>query len=177
VSTRFPFGLFVKSLELPCPARPLVYPRIAPVALAPQAVRPGSDDAERSAAAPAGDEIVGLREYAPGDSPGRVHWRRSLRAQTWLVSERAGEAGGEIECRLDLPARAAASVVEERISRAASEVVAHLEAGLRVGLWTPFERYGADSGFAHRSRLLAHLARLDPRPPPATSPGAREATR
>ena len=167
VSTRFPFGLFVKSAELECESAALVYPRLEPVRPASHTAPTGHSADDRSRTSKAGEEVTGLREYAQGDPVGRVHWRRSLRAQRWLVGEREGDASAEIEVLLQVPAQAAPSVVEERVSRAASEIVAHLEADLCVGLRTPNERFPVASGFAHRTELLSFLARFDPRARPA----------
>lgn len=79
VTTRFPFGLFAKSLWLERPAVALVYPPLAP-APAPAV----HEDPRRSGPARRGrsltaTEIGGLREFALGDAPRRVHWPASLR--------------------------------------------------------------------------------------------------
>jgi uncharacterized protein (DUF58 family) len=161
VSTRFPFGLFVKSIELGCTSQALVYPHVSPLATKPAITSHlGESDAPCSGH-DANGSVVGLREYVRGDSARRVHWRRSLRAREWLVAERAAEETAEVEVCLTLPAHASQPVIEERIERAASEVVAHLDAGLRVGLRTPRSRYPADMGRAQRATLLGHLARLE----------------
>jgi uncharacterized protein (DUF58 family) len=174
VSTRFPFGLFVKSIELTCPSQALVYPHVSPLMTQPASSSGlGESDASGSGHDASGS-VIGLREYVRGDSARRVHWRRSLRAREWLVAERASEETAEVEVCLTLPPHASQPVIEERIERAASEVVAHLDAGLRVGLRTPRSRYPADMGRAQRATLLGHLARLE-LPTAATSspePGA-----
>jgi len=161
VSTRFPFGLFVKSLELESPSTSLVYPEIRPVPLSENGTT-GEEHDEHPGVARRGDDVAALREFVPGDALGRVHWRRSLRTGRLLVGEREGEASGEIEILLraadDLPRDA----IEERIVQAASEVVAHLEAGLRVGLRSPRIRIPPDAGAAHRRELLTFLARVTP---------------
>ena len=43
-------------------------------------------------------------------------------------------------------------------------MVAHLEAGFRVGLATDGERLAPAEGPRHRARLLAYLARVEPEP-------------
>jgi uncharacterized protein (DUF58 family) len=175
VSTRFPFGLFVKSAELECESSALVYPRLEAVSAEARYAESGQDAEERACSSKTGEQVTGLREYAPGDSIGRVHWRRSLRAHRWLIGEREGESAAEIEVLLQVPPQAASSVVEERVSQAASEIVAHLEAGLSVGLRTPNERFAVSSGFAHRTELLSYLARFDPRSAPPASAFRRRA--
>jgi len=159
VSTRFPFGLFVKSLELETQSSALVYPEIRPVPVSENRAT-SEEHHDHSGTARRGDDVAGLREFVPGDAPSRVHWRRSLRSGRLLVGEREGEASGEIEILLraadDLPQDA----IEERIVQAASEVVAHLEAGLRVGLRSPRIRIPPGAGATHRRELLMFLARV-----------------
>jgi uncharacterized protein (DUF58 family) len=50
------------------------------------------------------------------------------------------------------------------VRQAASEVVAHLEAGFRVGLASDGERLAPAEGPGHRARLLSFLARVAPEP-------------
>ena len=167
VSTRFPFGLFVKSTEIDCPADGLVYPRIERPGTIPPWTEGGRDEGARPSPSRAGEQIVGLRELAAGDTPGRIHWPRSLRAQQWLVGEREADTTSEIEVRLSLRPGDPERRIEDRISRAAGEIVSHFEGGLRVGLRTPFQRFAPAAGRRHRHTLLSHLARLDV---PQTSP-------
>ncbi len=161
VSTRFPFGLFVKSTEIDCPAAGLVYPWIERPGTIPPWTAGGRDEGAMPRLSRAGEQIVGLRELATGDAPGRIHWPRSLRAQQWLVGEREDETASEVEVRLRLRPGDSESRIEERISRAAGEIVRHFERGLRVGLRTPLEQFAAGAGSRHRRALLSHLARLD----------------
>ena len=52
---------------------------------------------------------------------------------------------------------------EERVRWAASEVVAHLDAGYRVGLRTDHDHIAPDTSARHRARLLGFLALVEPR--------------
>lgn len=169
VSTRFPFGLFVKSAELEVAASALVYPAIVPTQLTQEQAASGQEDADPRGRIARGDDIAGLREFTPGDSLGRVHWKRSLRSGRLLVGEREGEAAGEIEILLRLAHETSTEAIEHAVSHAASEVVAHLDAGLRVGLRSPTTRFVPASGFAHRTDLLSYLARVEPETPAVDS--------
>ncbi len=161
VSTRFPFGLFVKSVDLPLVDEALVYPPRRPVRVEIEAAAVRRESAEAAGRIARGDEVTGLREYAPGDGPGRVHWRRSLRAGRWLVGEREGEAAGEREIELRTTTAMSEAAFEEAVARAASEIQCHLEAGFRVGLRSANERFAPAASAAHRRALLGYLACVD----------------
>jgi uncharacterized protein (DUF58 family) len=163
ISTRFPFGLFVKSKWVDMPTSLLVYPGIDPVT----ATRSGGGQervGERERGLPGqGAEVSQLREYAPGDSARRIHWRSSLRRDELVVGEVEESDDAEIEVLLrtardgpDTPRRHEA--FEQRVRDAASEVVTHLEAGLRVALRTDRERIEPAAGPRQRARLLSFLA-------------------
>jgi uncharacterized protein (DUF58 family) len=170
VSTRFPFGLFLKSKTLDAPGEVLVYPRLerVPARPAPAATALG-DDARASGAGP-GSEVAGLRDFAPGDPLRRVHWRASLRRSQLVVRQPEDERSLVWEVRLRTAGAAGAEAFEESVSRAASEIVAGLDAGLCVGLHTDAERFAPEAGARQRARLLSFLALVEPR-----GAGAREA--
>lgn len=160
VSTRFPFGLFVKSLVLELPGDALVYPAL--IALARMQPESPSRSAahDRPGRSPAGDALASVREFVRGDSAARVQWRRSLRSGRLVVGEREGQTASEVEILLPLAPEIPAAAQEERISRATSEIVEHLAAGHRVGLRTRSARFTPGSGPAHRRELLAFLAEI-----------------
>jgi len=161
VSTRFPFALFVKSLELEAEAHVLVYPALEPLP-APARARPARDASPaRSGRAPSGDALAGVREFVAGDAAARIHWRRSVQHGRLVVGEREGESAGEIELLLQLAPELAVAVAEQRISRAATDLVAHLAAGHRVGLRSRGARFAPAAGTAHRRALLGFLARIE----------------
>src|SRR5690606_31146431 len=160
VTTRFPFGLFAKSMWIERPASAVVYPPLAPVpAPAARAAVPrtGEVRAGRSASP---SEVTGLREHARGDPPRRVHWPASWRRGQLLVRHAEGEVGAELEVRLATAGAAPGPAFEAAVAQAASQAEAGLRAGLRVGLRTDGARLRPDAGPAHRARLLGYLARV-----------------
>ncbi len=162
VSTRFPFGLFVKSRTIRALGEVLVYPQISPVDARPP-MNGDQGQAEATIHARSGaDDIAGLREWQPGDGLQRVHWKSSLRRDRLTVRTREDDQHAEIEVRLRTAGRVAPDVFERRVSWAASEIVAHLAAGRRVGLLTDREHLRAEAGRAQRTRLLSFLARVEP---------------
>ncbi len=162
VFTRFPFGLFSKSLTIPATARALVYPALDPVALPPDFG--GRREAGERVHGPhgRGSEVGGIREYAHGDPPRRIDWRASLRTRSLWVREVDSEHQAEVEVRLRTGAREPGDAFERDVRGSASEVAAFLERGLRVGLRTDHEALEAGAGAEQRARLLGFLARVQP---------------
>jgi uncharacterized protein (DUF58 family) len=162
VTTRFPFGLFAKSLWIERPAQALVYPALAPGA--PPAAR---EDLRRSGPArhgrsSAATEVSGLREFARGDAPRRVHWPASWRRGVLLVRDAEGETAGVSEVRLRTAGAVAGEAFERAVAEAACEAEAGLRAGLRVGLRTDGTALEPGEGPIHRARLLGVLALVAP---------------
>jgi len=157
VSTRYPFGLFSKAMLLERADEILVYPQVDPETVH---LQPNSDvhegDTPRHALG-AGHEVAGLREYATGDSHRRIHWRASLRRGELLVRDTESERNARVDVRL---ARASQDF-ERSVRRAASEVVAFLDAGMRVGLRDGPQEIEAGSGRRHRASLLSYLATVE----------------
>jgi len=162
VFTRFPFGLFSKSLTLSASQSALVYPALEP---APPLRNFGSprDSGDRpSAAAGNGADAVGLRGYAPGDPLRRIHWRASMRRGSLLVREVESEHEAEVEVRLRTRGPQPGERFERSVGWAASEIAALLDAGSRVTLRTDDDLIDAGSGARQRVRLLAYLALVEP---------------
>ena len=97
VSTRFPFSLFEKSVELAVPAVVIVYPRPLP---------PAARREDLPVAAPSGRPFVsgrvgafprGVREHLPADPVRDIHWKTTARTGRWMVKEREGEATPAID--------------------------------------------------------------------------------
>ncbi len=167
VSTRFPFGLFSKSLRLDAQEQTLVYPALERVPT-PRNDAPASSGGARPLPRDgAGDAADELRDFASGDPARRIHWRASSRARRLLVRRRVGDESAELEVLLHTAGSEPGLAFERRISRAASEVVAGLDAGRRVGLRAGAERIRAATGPRQRAHLLAFLARLAPARPGA----------
>ncbi len=161
ISTRYPFGLFSKSLELKKLAEALVYPGLE--AFVVRSSRRGKEEGRATVATPApGSEISGLRDFRAGDPLRRIHWRASLRRRSLVVRESEGEHRTEQEVRLRTLGVAPGDAVESAVRRAASEVVALLDAGACVVLCTDSHRFSAADGPVQRARLLSFLAQVLP---------------
>jgi uncharacterized protein (DUF58 family) len=167
VTTRFPFGLFSKSMRIEEPARGLVYPALDESVLRPPEGRRPRDGEDGSGGGGERPESAGLRDYAPGDPLRRVHWRASLRRGTLLVRELEEQEGAQHTVRLATAGMTPGEAFETAVRRAASAAVAHLDAGWRVGLATDSIRIAPQEGAAARRRILAFLARVAPDGGPA----------
>src|SRR5690606_22328151 len=162
VTTRFPFGLFAKSLWIEQPALAIVHPPLAPAAPPPVREDPRRLGPARRGRSPAATEVSGLREFARGDPPRRVHWPASLRRGQLLVRDVEGETAGTAEVRLRTAGVPAGEAFEAAVARAAAQAEAGLRAGLRVGLRTDSAVLEPDAGPVHRARLLGFLALVAP---------------
>ncbi len=167
VITRFPFGLFSKSLVLPVSETALVYPPVDPATVPPGFGEARRDGEALEARGGHGCDAAGLRDYEAGDSPRRVHWPASLRRRALVVREFESERGAEAEVRLRTRTAEPGEAFERSVRWAASEIVALLEAGRRVALRTDAEHLPADEGPRQRARLLAFLALVEPGEPRA----------
>jgi uncharacterized protein (DUF58 family) len=162
VFTRFPFGLFSKSLTIPARETALVFPELEAIGM-PQNFGGPRDAGERvSAPSGSGADAIGLRDYATGDSLRRIHWRASMRRRLLLVREVESECAAEVEVVLRTRAAKPGEPFERAVCWAASEVAALLDADTRVALRTDDELIAADEGARHRARLLSYLALVEP---------------
>jgi uncharacterized protein (DUF58 family) len=171
VSTRFPFGLFVKSRWLDDPCAAIVFPAIESVGALASVAAPRPTGDSQSGPDGQGADVSGLREFVTGDSARRIHWKSSLRRGELVVGEVDAADDAEIEVLLRTRGPSP-DQFEQRVVWAASEVVGHLERGLRVSLRTDTDRIEPGTGPVHRAHLLRFLAlvALDREPDAQPSP-------
>jgi uncharacterized protein (DUF58 family) len=163
VSTRFPFGLFSKALRIEAPASLQIYPAIDPIPAPPRREDPRRGGESRAREIAGQSPLAsGLRDYAPGDPRRRVDWRASLRRGSLLVRELESECEDEARVQLRTAGELPGEGFERRVRRAASEIVAHLQAGRRVALRTDEHAFAAGGDASHRARLLGFLAEVAP---------------
>ena len=162
VFTRFPFGLFSKSLILPTSQNALVYPALEPLRGMQDFGSPRDAGERVPAPSGSGADAIGLRDYAPGDPLRRIHWRASMRRRALLVREAEGEHDAEVEVRLRTRGVPGGERFERSVVWVASEIATLLDAGSRVALRTDEGLIDAGAGFRHRARLLTYLALVEP---------------
>ncbi len=109
-----PFGLFAVTLHYPEEVPLMVYP---PVVRLPALTLPPGQATGRSGLARPGMEATtdaaSVRDYLPGDSLRRVHWRSVARLGRWLVKEFDVEPSGDLWIVLDLDSSVQAGEGEE----------------------------------------------------------------
>jgi uncharacterized protein (DUF58 family) len=95
ISTRFPFGFFLKARTQAAPGELLVLPRIHPIApLSLDAHDPrGLINQPRRGQ---GREFHGLRTWRDGDDARDIHWRRSAREGRLILREYEQEGGQQL---------------------------------------------------------------------------------
>src|SRR5207244_10042128 len=80
VSTRFPFGLFVKAGQVRLDADIIVFPAVRALTRDVRREVGGAGVAARRRGR--GADLYNLRDYRAGDDPRLIHWRTSARTGT-----------------------------------------------------------------------------------------------
>lgn len=133
IATRFPFGLFEKSREVPAEGELIIYPAVDPVQL-PVLAAGRHAGGESSYGRGHGDDYLGLKILRDGEDPRDVHWRKSAAIGQMVIRERAREARPDIILALDVVRKPDAkedwfTAFERRIRDVASRAVAHIKRG------------------------------------------------
>ena len=134
IATSDPLGFFRSTRSSPDAEVALILPRFMSLA-----GRRRSRELEASVAAPragSGSELLGIREYRPGDSLRRIHWRSSARHGELVVREYEPPGVQTLGIYLD-PEPATVEVADQIARIAASEAWDCLREGGRVVLWAP----------------------------------------
>ena len=163
LSTRFPFGLLRRSIDVDAPAELLVYPALVPVT--DLALRAGlSRLGEKQAATRArSGEFNGLRELRPGDDPSSIHWRTSARRGRPFVREFEEESGRTVVIELQTTIEPQdGENFETAVSYAASLALVLLRRGLRVGLVAGAFGIAPETGGSQGGQILRALALVEP---------------
>jgi uncharacterized protein (DUF58 family) len=188
IATRFPFGLFEKSREIPSEGELIIYPAVDPVRIQRKdGGRPHNGDGRIGQGS--GDEIAGIRPEREGDDPRDIYWRKSTLPGHRVMRERAREMSPETVLHLDvfrplgMPQEEADARFERAVRDVASRAVAYVKAGDRVTVSTSSRhrlRVDRSSGIDPVLRFLALVEARDvttetsspvaPGEPPAPGP-------
>lgn len=177
----FPFGLTRKSVSIDLPQSVVILPAVLPLRRGvlrgiTTAARHGTGATSKPGA---GEELFGVREYVPGDSPRRIAWRASARTGTLVVRQNAAPSPTRLWITLSIGQGASDRDVERAVALAASAVAAAIDDHVAVGLALPGGLVRTPrQGQSHGSRLLHDLAQWSPSmAPPPWPPSADRAAR
>lgn len=163
VSTRFPFGLFIKGKEEETEDRVLVYPAVRPVKAAALSRFVSDTHGETSSAGKGdGTELYGLRDYTPDDDSRRIHWRSAARTGRLLVKEYENETEKTVFVVFDNTGGADEAVFEELVDEAASLAAHFIRRDYAVGLMTLDREIRPACGKEQLERILHALALIGP---------------
>lgn len=164
VTTRFPFGLFVKAGPVQLQSEIVVYPAVGPVAA--DRLRPTAGAAAAALRRRGrGQDLHNLREYQDGDDPRLIHWRVTAKTGVTTVRELEAEAAGDV--RLVLRGTGARDPVrlERGLSEAASLAGHFTRQGAAVSLVGAGLSVRRGRGREHERQLLTALALYAPGSP------------
>jgi uncharacterized protein (DUF58 family) len=168
-----PLGVFSEVRELEgCLTRLTIYPRADPLPdyRLPGLHPPVGSSLDMVPRLGVGEEVLGVREYVPGDAPSTVHWRTSARRGKLHVIQRNQAIQSELAVMIDLTRRSrfgtgGESTTELAIHAAISILSRVYEARHRGSL---SYAHGTEvhlepgMGLAHLHLLLDRLAILNP---------------
>lgn len=105
ISSGDPFGLFRFDRHIGTTSKIVVYPAIVPLQTfaSPSGILSGGE-AQRRRSHAVTTNAAGVREYAPGDSYNRIHWRSTARKNRLLVKEFELDPLADVWIFLDLSA-------------------------------------------------------------------------
>lgn len=156
LSTRFPFSLFEKTMDLPVAADFLVYPRPLPAAYREAGAAPASPSGGAWIAGRTGAFPRGAREHLPADPVRDIHWKATARTGRWMVKERERETTSAVDVRV--PAPPEAGDFETALSAACGTVLSLERRGIPYRLWLGESLRCDATDPGRRSKALAALA-------------------
>ncbi len=165
IATRFPFGLFEKSREVPAEGELIIYPAVDPLELPALAAgrHPGGHSTFGRGN---GDDYLGLKLLRDGEDRRDIHWRKSAAVGQLVMRERAREARPDVVLPLDVVRRDDAkeewfTTFERRIRDVASRAVAHIKRGDAVTIKTTATETVRGDRTTGADRLLRFLALVE----------------
>lgn len=163
VSTRFPFGLFLKGKEERCPDEVIVYPDVSHARLKQHTDIDGaSSDGTRPVGKGSGSELYGLREYTLNDPARFIYWRAAARSSKLLVREFERESIKKVTIIFDNYTPTNEAAFEPVVDEAAATADWFIERGYAVGMKTLTTEIKPAAGAGQLHRILRTLALIEP---------------
>lgn len=163
VSTRFPFGLFIKGKDELVTDEVLVLPAIDPqkAVVANESPSPGQ---AASAGKGHGTGLYGLRDYTLMDDSRHIHWKSAAKSERLLLKEFEADASRRLMILFEDYRGDDAALFEELLEKIAATAAAHIDMGWSVGLKTLRQEVPAAAGRQQLMRILRELAVLEGEP-------------
>ncbi|HWP49320.1 MAG TPA: DUF58 domain-containing protein [Candidatus Limnocylindrales bacterium] len=171
VSTGYPFGLCLRARILDPKQKVLVYPKIESIhGLSDSpAFLEGEQEVDRRGM---GTDFNGIREYTPGDSSRRIHWKTTAKSSRLMVREFEDESRRRAtlivdtscpsEWEAEMGSQSLVQKLDDAVDMAASYAWHFLHQNFEVQLITPSETVSFNGGCVHLFKILRVLALLEP---------------
>lgn len=168
ISTRFPFGIFLKGKEETTSDEVIVYPSIKPVReVASAAIYHGPGPQEKSRRG-AGTELYNLRGYTLADNSRFIYWRAAAKTGELFIKEFVRETEKKVLIVFNnYSTEGAEDLFEETVDEAAGVIKHFIDRGYSVGLKTLDTEIGPGPGRGQLLKLLRILALISPSSAPA----------
>jgi uncharacterized protein (DUF58 family) len=165
VRTRFPFGLFTKSVYFNIPRQVLVYPKQIPIRQQTlDAIVSIDHSSSRSINRRGiGLDYFALRQYQPGDPIKTIAWKRSARSSDILVTEFPDPTAELVQLQVATPTKDIDDRLFEVLISLAYSILMESSPNTQIGLSIPGAHIDIhpSKGAAHLERCSRALALLD----------------
>jgi uncharacterized protein (DUF58 family) len=170
ISTRFPFGLFVRGERVSADGQVWVYPSVSEISselhLLP--FLPGKLESLREGH---GESLFAIRKYQEGESVRLVDWKATAKTGELMAREFARDEENNFCLLLDtITARDGSEYFEKAVSLCASLAQHFAREGAEFEFLTPRERIPRGIGAAHLDRVFRALAVVQCEPDPVHTP-------
>tara|TARA_B100000315_G_scaffold156954_1_gene145495 strand:- start:4008 stop:5105 length:1098 start_codon:yes stop_codon:yes gene_type:complete len=167
ISTRYPFGFFIKTALFKKTEERVVYPPIRDLdGISSQLASIGETI---SSIKGEGSDIFGFRGFAHGDSSKMIHWKTSAKVNNLMVKEHFMEENPKVAIIFDNKVDAEQTKrdsykvkFDNGVSQAASLANHFIRDGCEVEIITRNRKIPFGSGYNHLSEIFYHLALLEP---------------
>lgn len=163
MSTRAPFGWFLKAKKIPLTGEIVVLPRTEPFEIDRELIATRGEERPMPRRG-RGEELFGFRSYVRGDPVKDIHWKTSAHSGELVVREREAEIERRLRLVLNLEGRrpdVLDQAREELIKRAASMAQAALDDGWQVRVEAGGKGVDFGAGQSHLLQVLTFLALFD----------------
>lgn len=162
VSTRFPFGLFIKGRVEDNREEVLVLPSIKPLKKQPPVLNMSPAGGLGSPVRGSGRDFYGLREYTFEDNSRFIHWGSLAKTSRLFVKEFEKESENRVFVVFENFLSGDYGAFEDAVDEAASLAGHFIERGYAVGLKTLTIEVRAGAGSDHLFKILRALALIGP---------------